>query len=316
MARMERLLELLMKLQTLQNFTVQGLAEEFGISRRTMQRDLQALSEMGIPLRATPGPHGGYMLIQKQRLPLFSFTEEEVIALVLSYEALLDYAQTPFSIQGLSAITKLRTALPTSLVEHLDTLRKHIMITNPERRYQAPFLADILHASVDGTHLHITYRTYTQVEEKFLYPYGLFACDGFWYCACFDYKEQHHLALRADRIMTLQREEEHERPVVMTLQEWLQTEDIVNVPMLRLRATITARGMNNVDCRFFGTYLTLDSQGNAFIDMLIPEITLADYTYFFTTLGTEAFVESPPEMIAEIRTLFQTMVQRYEQVEI
>jgi predicted DNA-binding transcriptional regulator YafY len=62
MSRTARLVELLVQVQTKPRFTAAELAEEFGVSRRTMLRDLAALSEMGIPLRATPGPGGGYSL--------------------------------------------------------------------------------------------------------------------------------------------------------------------------------------------------------------------------------------------------------------
>ena len=62
MSRTARLLELLIRVQTKPRFTSWELAEEFGVSRRTMLRDLQALSEMGVPLRSTPGPGGGYSL--------------------------------------------------------------------------------------------------------------------------------------------------------------------------------------------------------------------------------------------------------------
>ena len=56
MSRTARLLELLIRVQTKPRFTAAELAEEFGVSRRTMLRDLAALSAMGVPLRSTPGP--------------------------------------------------------------------------------------------------------------------------------------------------------------------------------------------------------------------------------------------------------------------
>jgi predicted DNA-binding transcriptional regulator YafY len=44
-SRTARLLELLVRVQTKPRFTAAELAEEFGVSRRTMLRDLGALSE-------------------------------------------------------------------------------------------------------------------------------------------------------------------------------------------------------------------------------------------------------------------------------
>jgi predicted DNA-binding transcriptional regulator YafY len=54
-SRSARLLELLVRVQTKPRFTAQELAEEFGVSRRTMLRDLHALSGIGVPLRSTRG---------------------------------------------------------------------------------------------------------------------------------------------------------------------------------------------------------------------------------------------------------------------
>ena len=59
LSRTARLLELLIRVQTKPHFTAAELAEEFGVSRRTMLRDLGALSAMGVPLRSTPGPGVG-----------------------------------------------------------------------------------------------------------------------------------------------------------------------------------------------------------------------------------------------------------------
>jgi predicted DNA-binding transcriptional regulator YafY len=56
MSRIERLLELTIKMQHRTRFTAQELADEMGVSRRTMLRDLQALQLMGVPLFATSGP--------------------------------------------------------------------------------------------------------------------------------------------------------------------------------------------------------------------------------------------------------------------
>ena len=55
-SRTARLVELLVRVQTRPRFTAQELAEEFGVSRRTMLRDLQALSGMGVPLRGCRRP--------------------------------------------------------------------------------------------------------------------------------------------------------------------------------------------------------------------------------------------------------------------
>jgi predicted DNA-binding transcriptional regulator YafY len=72
-------MELLIRVQTKPRFTAAELAEEFGVSRRTVLRDLRALSEMGVPLRSTPGPGGGYSLPRGGRRLSPSLTVDEAM---------------------------------------------------------------------------------------------------------------------------------------------------------------------------------------------------------------------------------------------
>jgi len=95
LSRTARLLELLVSVQTKPRFTAQELANEFGVSRRTMLRDLHALFGMGVPLRSTPGPGGGYSLPRGGRRLSPSLTVDEAIALIDSYEAFLRYPDFP-----------------------------------------------------------------------------------------------------------------------------------------------------------------------------------------------------------------------------
>lgn len=95
MSRAERLLTLLVSLRTRGRFTVQEMADETGVSRRTMLRDLHALSALGVPLTASPGPGGGYALAFPHHMVPLLFTADEAIGLVLSYEAFLQHAQSP-----------------------------------------------------------------------------------------------------------------------------------------------------------------------------------------------------------------------------
>lgn len=64
-----RLVELMLQINKKPRFTVQELADEFGVSYRTMWRYLQELSEMGVPLYADQGAGGGYRLLKQTPVP-------------------------------------------------------------------------------------------------------------------------------------------------------------------------------------------------------------------------------------------------------
>lgn len=83
MHKAQRLVQLIMLVNERRTFTVQELADECGVSRRTMIRDLAELSELGIPLYSEVGANGGYRVLREKVLPPISFTEHEAMALFL-----------------------------------------------------------------------------------------------------------------------------------------------------------------------------------------------------------------------------------------
>jgi predicted DNA-binding transcriptional regulator YafY len=104
--------------------TAEALAERFGVTVRTMYRDLDALREGSLPLAADRGPGGGYALDKSYVLPPVNFTAREA-ALIIS---LGTWAQTmrllPFGETLDSGLEKLRAALSTSAQRELMAIMK------------------------------------------------------------------------------------------------------------------------------------------------------------------------------------------------
>lgn len=315
MSRTERLLELITTVRARPRFTVQEMADEFGVSRRTMLRDLHALSAMGVPLASVSGPGGGYSLPSPQHPVTLSFAADEALGLILSYEAVLRDAPSPFQAPSISAVAKLRAALPSDVLRDLDRLRERVAVVGQERCYDAPFLADLLQAALDGIHLRIGYDSRGGSSERLIYPYGLIAGLGFWYCACFDGTRGGHVWLRADRITALERVKGLEKPETMTLTEWRRRSEHVDGDMLLLKATVTARGMKELDWSAVGEGLTLDQDGAGRIQTTVPSSSLDFYTRLFLRLGSEAILTSPEELIVALRREAQALLARYDWVE-
>jgi predicted DNA-binding transcriptional regulator YafY len=313
MSRTERLLEEMLTLQTKDRFTVQEMADEFAVSRRTMLRDLQALSEMGVPLAAQPGPAGGYRLIRERRLLPLSLTPDEAIGLVLSYEAFLQYAQSPFTAQSLSAVTKLRNAMPADLIRDLDRVHEHVAVAEPVRSYSAPWLAEVLQAALDGVHLRLVYESMAQTSERLVFPYGLFASEGFWYCPCYDHRRAHSIFLRVDRIRSLQREGGLERPeAALTLREWLATYRRDPVPMVRVVATVTDRGAKSFDLSVLFGEIELNEGGQGTFEADIPVSEIEWFAAHLLPLGTDIVIHAPLELRDAIHRKSQAVAALYE----
>ena len=84
------------------------LAERFEVSVRTIQRDILALQEAGVPIWATPGPGGGYTIDPGHTLPPLNFTASEAAAIAV---ALARSGPMPFDGAARTALHKLVAAM-------------------------------------------------------------------------------------------------------------------------------------------------------------------------------------------------------------
>jgi predicted DNA-binding transcriptional regulator YafY len=302
MSRAARLVELLIRLRSSPRVTAQELADHFEVSRRTILRDLQVLSDLGVTFAASPGPGGGYTLSRDQRLAPLALTVNEALGLLMSYEAFLRYAQSPFASDNLSALTKLRAILPRDVARELERMRMHVAVVQRPAGPQAPLLGDLLQAALDGVHLSIKYDSRSGLSQRVIFPFGLYAANGCWYCACYDEKRGKHLSLRADRVSSVARLEGRDRPPHIPVAQWPGTRADYDGQGLHLSIAVTPAGMRSLDLQTLFEQVQPDGHGGGIIEGFIPRAEVDWFASQLLRLGAAAVVESPPELIEAIRS--------------
>lgn len=85
------------------------LAARFEVSTRTIERDISALQQAGVPIYAEPGRRGGYVLDATMSLPPVNFTPAEAVAIALALSRAED---RPFAVHARTALRKLVAAMP------------------------------------------------------------------------------------------------------------------------------------------------------------------------------------------------------------
>jgi predicted DNA-binding transcriptional regulator YafY len=139
--------------------TAEQLATRFGVSLRTMYRDLDTLRDGSLPLAAERGRGGGYALDRTYSLPPVNFTVREAMVLLVLGRLATDLRLLPFSRTLASSLDKVRAALPTSAQRQLEQRSATLTFTGvPAHQSDEKVRVAVEDAWFEGGALEIAYR--------------------------------------------------------------------------------------------------------------------------------------------------------------
>jgi len=202
MRRWDRLLGILLQLSGGETVSAVALAARFGVSLRTIYRDVEALSALGVPVFAHQGRGGGFRLLEGYLLPPIMFSEEEAVSLMVGLSALRAVRTQPFADELAVAEAKLLAAVPRRLREtladlpgtvgferaaptafHLHPSDSHEMDTPAARERERAAIDAFLRAILHRTDVSIHYQSPARAEARtyIVEPAGMFADRSKWY---------------------------------------------------------------------------------------------------------------------------------------
>ncbi|MFE4250446.1 helix-turn-helix transcriptional regulator [Streptomyces sp. NPDC056910] len=198
----DRLLSILLLLQTRGRVAAPELAERLEVSVRTIYRDIEALSASGVPVYAERGRHGGIALLPGYRTDVTGLTADESRALFILA------AQGAHSALGLdsafrSALRKVMAALPEPHRPAAELTSRRILVEASRWRggpMPAVDLGVLQEAVLAERRLRLRYRhSGTDTPRAYTVdPYGLVSKAGVWYLVA-DRRAEPQL-FRADRV--------------------------------------------------------------------------------------------------------------------
>ncbi|MDI9898375.1 WYL domain-containing protein [Rhodococcus sp. IEGM 1409] len=177
--RADRLLAILMLLQRRGRLTASDIASELEVSKRTVLRDIDALSTSGVPVYTDRGRGGGISLIPGYRTDLTGLTLEEAKALLASGAGRVD------SPHFASAMRKVAAALPESHRAEANRASQRILVRPDGFVWPTPpdlHLVELQRAVIDGLRIRVRYSSRTApAAERTLDPIGLVFAGSHWY---------------------------------------------------------------------------------------------------------------------------------------
>jgi predicted DNA-binding transcriptional regulator YafY len=202
MNRTDRMLAIMLHLQSRRYTRGEDLAERFEISVRTVYRDVQALCEAGVPVVATPGY--GYTLMPGYFLPPLMLTPDEAGAILLGAAFVAAQLDAPYRQAVESARQKIEKLLPEATRDEVDflqdTLRFVARVAPPEPVIEARL--STLRRSIQRRQvLRLTYQArHGEPGTRDVEPHGLISVGGRWIMAAYCRDRQAMRHFRLDRI--------------------------------------------------------------------------------------------------------------------
>lgn len=182
--------------------SVPRLAERFAVSTRTIERDLRALQESGVPIYAVAGRHGGYTVRRDYSLPPLAFAPQEATAVVAGLSVMM---ASPFAGDSRRAMDKVLGAMPPSQRERARLLATRVATMAPEGSTD-PGVAEVVRTVLDEPRvLEIEYSSHETGERtrRAVEPLGLITVRGGWILVGWCRLRDGVRGFRTDRILAV-----------------------------------------------------------------------------------------------------------------
>ncbi|MEO0560143.1 MAG: YafY family protein [Bacteroidota bacterium] len=319
----ERLFALVLLLQNRPNMSSRDLAEHFGVSRRTIFRDLRTLGESGVPL--TYAEDGGYEILEGYQLPPLMFSAREAATLLIGTEFTTLQPDASLRTDAGAVAMKIRSVLPDTVRSYIDRLQERtVLVPFNETQGRGGATSDeqglwfeLSEAVARQRRVKMTYYVASRDEETIreVDPLGLVYYSDHWNLIAYDHLRDDIRNFRLDQIKKLRtRFDTFEPPEGFDLREHLRErgqspENIRMTVRFRDRAWRWARTQVPADVE---QELPV---GEGWTEVTFEFENIAYVAKWLLRYGTDAEVVAPDALRDEVIWQAQAVVRQYDAVE-
>ncbi|MGG3280585.1 helix-turn-helix transcriptional regulator [Paenibacillus solani] len=234
MNKTDRMLAILLELQQRKVVRAEDLASIFETSVRTIYRDIQALSEAGVPVMGAPGQ--GYSLMAGYFLPPVMFTAEEAVALLIGTDFIEQRFDVGYGLKAQASRKKIESILPEAVRADASRVRKTMRLLTPVNKAiseeEKDYVEMIRRAILEERKIEFHYvkklsdSTGDRNSFRSAAPYGLAFLQGSWTLVAWCDLRQGIRHFRLSRMKDLTvLEERFEMPPYFNLEDYRPPDD-------------------------------------------------------------------------------------------
>ncbi len=206
--RFDRIVAILIQLQSKRIVKAQELSDRFEVSLRTIYRDIRTLEAAGVPIASEAGI--GYSIMEGYRLPPVMFTKEEAGSFVAAEKLMQNFTDKSLGGHYEAAMMKLKSVLRGSEKDWVETLENQVRIFPSQEMFneKVPNALEVLFESMaQKTQVLLKYESIEaeKPSDRKIEPVGIFNENNFWYIMAYCHLRKDYRQFRADRIHRISR---------------------------------------------------------------------------------------------------------------
>ncbi|HCP80784.1 MAG TPA: transcriptional regulator [Octadecabacter sp.] len=191
--------------------TVQNLAQQHGVSERTITRDLSLMREQGLPIDADRGRGGGVRLDRKWGVGRINLSYPEAVDLLISIEV-AEQMNSPMFLANLGSVRRqLVASFSPEKRNKVERMKSRILIGDTASTYVQSSMnalpervVQTLHQGfIDQQTIEISYqREDMEISQRVIEPHFLLLNYPVWYVVAIDHLRKAPRVFRCDRIQS------------------------------------------------------------------------------------------------------------------
>lgn len=313
----DRLISILMLLQVHKQLTASELSKRLEVSIRTIYRDIDTISGMGIPIITDRGNGGGVQLLGGYKSSLTGLTSDELkyLAISPSNKILGDLGiESPKK----STFLKLLNGVNSDQRKEVENILEYIYIDMDAWSTSAPsvdlrYMTIIQNAICKSKILEFIYKKTDDFKEVTLKPLGLVCKKGTWYLIGINEGIVKTYKLSSIESVNLI-DVVFERPADFSLENYWK-ESVKNfkqlIPKHLFKFKVTQSAMNHIKERKFINIKDVEYKGNEILVEIEFDSIWKGLEFAFG-YGKEVLILQPKEAIYQIKSNAMSIIDLYK----